>query len=87
MEAPKKIYVTIDRPQEIIEENPELVGVAWSEKDDSCEHIEYIRKDALLEWAKNEIIKADMAMETGDGHAIWGQRNMCKQLIDKLNSL
>lgn len=52
MEAPDKIYVTIDRPEERGEHNPELLGCAWTEKDDSCEHIEYIRKDLLFEWAK-----------------------------------
>ena len=54
MNTPDKIYVTIDRPNERIENNPELVGVAWSKKDKSCEHIEYIRKDALLEWLEGK---------------------------------
>ena len=78
MKAPDKIYVTIDRPAEKVLYNPELVGVAWSKKDKSCEHIEYIRKDALLEWAKEH--------QKGErqGSYTWS----CYQIfIDKLNSL
>ena len=78
MAAPDKIYVTIDRPDERIEYNPELVGVAWIKKDKSCEHIEYIRKDALMEWAKEH--------QEGErqGSYIWS----CYQIfIDKLNSM
>lgn len=48
---------------------------------------EYIRKDALMEWAKNKIVESEIAMDTADDHAIWGQRNAFKQVLDKLNSM
>ena len=67
MNAPDKIYVTIDRPEERVEHNPELVGVAWSKKDKSCEHIEYIRKEAILEWASKMKEQADAAFAYGEG--------------------
>lgn len=67
MNAPDKIYVTIDRPVERAEHNPELLGCAWTEKDDSCEHIEYIRKEAIIEWAAKMKEQADPAFSYGEG--------------------
>lgn len=87
MKTPDKIYVTIDRPAEKVLYNPELVGVAWSEKDKSCEHIEYIRKDALLKWAKSRIEKYDRVLALGHDSMIVAQRVLLVQLIDKLNSM
>ena len=47
--------------------------------------IEYIRKDALLEWATTNRDKLDVL---SDNDAVrWGQRNAFQQIIDKLNSL
>ena len=82
MEAPGKIYVTIDRPNERIEYNPELVGVAWSKKDKSCEHIEYIRKDLLLEWAEG---KKKHYMDRQEYDCGWN--DLLDEIINKLNSL
>lgn len=46
---------------------------------------EYIRKDALLEWLEQEVLKLDVR---SDNDAVaWGQRNAFKQAIDKLNSM
>lgn len=46
---------------------------------------EYIRKDALLEWATTNRDKLDAL---SDNDAVrWGQRNAFQQMIDKLNSL
>lgn len=81
MEAPNKIYVTIDRPNERIEYNPELVGVAWSKKDKSCEHIEYIRKDALLEWLESKVYKHNEDRFDDGFNAALGQ------VIDKINAI
>ena len=87
MEAPDKIYVTIDRPNERIEYNPELVGVAWSKKDKSCEHIEYIRKDLLLEWAKAEIELSKRVECVSEKSYEDGRQRVAQNLIDKLNPL
>ena len=47
--------------------------------------IEFIRKDALLEWAKDELNKLEAL---SDNDAVrWGQRNAFKQMIDKINTL
>ena len=81
MKAPDKIYVTIDRPAEKVLYNPELVGVAWSKKDKSCEHIEFIRKDALLEWAKERYQQTISNVGYYTGHSVW------QEVIEKLESL
>lgn len=44
-------------------------------------------REKLLEWVKNKITEADIAMDTADDSAIWGQRNAFKQVLDKLNSM
>lgn len=54
MKDPDFIYVSIDTPMEK-RRNPEFVGLAWAEKDNSCEHVEYIRKDALIERIKERL--------------------------------
>lgn len=54
------------------------LGDDWMETPDSyskCKHVEYIRKDALLELIKDE------AKFWDDGEMIFGQ------LLDKLNSV
>ena len=73
MNAPDKIYIA-ETPNKLIE--------IWSDepiesKPYITEH-EYIRKDALLEWAKETYLNENAS-------AI---RKVCyKQLIDKLNSM
>lgn len=50
--------------------------------------LEYIRKDALLDFLKKKVNEIEIAMETGaDDPVLWGQRNAFKQVIDKLNSM
>lgn len=44
-------------------------------------------REKLLEWVKNKITEADIAMDTADDPAIWGQKNAFKQVLDKLNSI
>lgn len=85
MKAPDKIYVTIDRPEERVEYNPELVGVAWSKPDNSCEHEEYIRKAALLEWANEK--KAELLLDEDLTDVAAGINMGMDMLIHKLNSL
>lgn len=44
-------------------------------------------REKLLEWVKNKITEAEIAMDTADDPAIWGQKNAFKQVLDKLNSM
>ena len=53
MKAPDKIYLT---PR--INDNSHLCDL-WFDKEKPGVCFEYIRKDALLEWAKGEIEKMD----------------------------
>ena len=82
MEAPKlpnKIYfTTLD------------VGSGWvyspSLEDNGGE--QYIRKDALLEWAESKMKEyALKSFEKNDDGTHWGQRNAFQQVIDKIKSL
>lgn len=74
MDAPDKIYV-----------NPDL-DCLWT---DECPgDVEYIRKDALLECAKEKHEEYDRRIAGfPDDGAYWGQRNAFRQMIDKLNSM
>lgn len=79
MTAPDKIYVR---------EYPDGVARFWEEKkkDDVVATIphEYIRKDALLEWANEHYTSLDITKrDMWDG----GYNCAMKELIDKLNSL
>ena len=56
------------------------LGDDWMEKSDSyskCEHVEYIRKDALLKWAKKKQYESLTIVAD----------NFWKEVIDKLNIL
>ena len=68
---------------------PDIVGLEtdsfgeispfWVDKEHA--HIEYIRKDALLEWAEDELRKACKSSLT------IGRRNAFIDIVDKINSL
>lgn len=68
MEAPKKIYVSIGPRQSLIAKAGQTLN----------SDIEYIRKDAMLEWAEKQYL---------DENASLIRRVCYKQLIDKLNSM
>ena len=62
------------------------LGDDWMEKPDSCskcEHVEYLRKDALLEWARLglEMLDDDTSPVAQAAKAVFNG------LIDKLNSM
>ena len=44
-------------------------------------------REKLLEWVKNKITEIDIAMDTSDVPAIWGQKNAFKQVLDEVNSI
>ena len=74
---PDKIY---------IREYPDGVNQFWDRKkrDDvfATIHHEYIRKDALLEWANARKSR----LSSGESF-VAGERKMLKEIIDKLNSM
>ena len=70
MKAPDKIYIN---------------GFSAFATEPVKDGIEFIRKDALLEWAKDELNKLEALSDNDAVH--WGQRNAFKQMIDKLNSM
>ena len=75
MKAPDKIYLNTPKIQ------PELDNTTWDTKTYAdCENVEYIRKDALLELAKERL---DFACALKSE----GQKTVCKEFIDKLNSM
>ena len=68
------------------------LGDDWMEKPDSyskCEHVEYIRKEALLEWARelNETYHKEYEISKYTCGEHWGQMVAFQKVIDKLNSM
>ena len=84
MKAPNKIYVPILPRTENSRISEHCVGTAWNNK----EHItipdieEYIRKDALLEWANAR----KSGLSSGESF-VAGERKMLKEVLEKLNSM
>ena len=86
MNAPEKIYLQVcgECPEEDcknckfedLEDN-----VTWCKDRIYKKDIEYIRKDALLEWAEEEMMKAAKQSDS------YGRRNAFMDVIDKLNSI
>lgn len=79
MKAPDKIYVR---------EYPQGLNQMWSSvkatETSAIAQYEYIRKDALIEWAKEHYTGMDITKrDMWDG----GYNCAMKQLIDKLNSM
>ena len=73
MNPPDKIYVSRN-----FSEDNSPHGLWYLDKSKHDANVEYIRKDALLEWAKEAYLNENAS-------AI---RKVCyKQLIDKLNSM
>lgn len=84
MKEPDLIYVAIDTPIEKRRDH-KFVGLAWTKNDNSCEHIEYIRKDALIELLKPE--KDISFPDDYERGCIDGRNGLRGELIDKLNSM
>lgn len=82
MNAPDKIYRTTtyldnDRGKVVYKEIP-VKG---------AENIEYIRKDALLEWAKDELKLSKDVERVSEKSYEEGRQQVALNLIDKLNSM
>jgi len=67
MKAPDKVYVCI--PSRVKSDSADYVGIAFSDRGHltTPQIEEYIRKDALLEWAKEtlEIVNTDRSINEG----------------------
>ena len=84
MKAPDKIYVCIPQRSNasaFIQES-NYVGMAYKNRGNltTLQIEEYIRKDALLEWASGELMPGNSAEGKGWNLAL-------QTLIDKLNSM
>lgn len=78
MKAPKKIYVSIGPRQSLITRAGQTL------KSD----IEYIRKDALLEWLEELKAQSLELREAGYGDVFYGaQIAILEETIDKIESL
>lgn len=76
MEAPDKIYIQPNAHDRWFEGNKP-----------NDNFVEYIRKEALLEYLRKEYALVDFHLKAQDDPVWWGQRNAFQQVIDKLNSL
>ena len=77
MEAPNKIY---------IRDFGNLLCQVWTRdkgKKKNDVDIEYIRKDLLLEWAKDNLLECEASNDETD----YGRIDAYNKLIDKINSL
>lgn len=61
MNAPNKIYVLLDERSGSLSHTFTNVPCGY----ENCKDIEYIRKDALIEWLKNKIKVPDVGFITG----------------------
>lgn len=78
MKAPDKIYLQID----------DTYGTMYVNYDKyDVENIEYIRKDALLEWAKAEIELSKEVECVSEKSYEEGRQQVAQNLIDKIELL
>ena len=79
MKAPDKLYIGDNQVQ------PNgFCGLAWTNPKDILEPMEYIRKEALLEWAKK---KKQKLFESEPTDVAAGMNAAYDFVIDKLNSM
>lgn len=72
--APDKIYLNRIHPEPY-----------WFNDKQVDSDIEYIRKDALIEWVEEQLaILNKQTLLHPDDDVFWGQRNAYKQMKDKL---
>ena len=65
---------------------PEYCNVTFTIKKDG--DVEYIRKDALLEWAKEEKKQTEEVIKQhSDDESLWAEMHWYERLIDKLNQM
>ncbi len=84
---PDKIYVGIGTLSSI-QPAEEYAFPGWQEKPYSeIRNEEYIRKDALLEWAKEQFEYYKQIDDDFDGDVFIGNRHAFAEMISKINSL
>lgn len=72
MKAPDKIYI-----------QPNAHDKWWDGNKPNDNFQEYIRKDALIEWAKDNLLECEVSNDETD----YGRIDVYKKLIEKLNSM
>ena len=91
MKAPDKIYLQTcgDCPGFECEscQFQDLAEVTWCEDRIYEKDVEYIRKDALLEWAKEKKERLGKMFDSMPATAIGAKLDACKEFIDKIESL
>lgn len=87
MKAPDKIYLSVGKGED-------WAYAMWTQKtpeeqkfSELDEHEEYIRKDALLEWAKEMKEQVGLGLNAYDMGEENGKADILNALIDKLNEM
>ena len=84
MKAPDKIYRRMEGKWIGYFENRKPAKLRYDEPSP----VEYIRKDALLEWAKEEKKQTEGLIKQYSGdESLWAEMHWYEELIDKINSL
>jgi hypothetical protein len=82
MNAPGKIYINIPKC------NGDLDSATWDDREYAdCENVEYIRKDALMEWLKGRMDRLDAVSQLIPSSALAGKYDGMKEVIEKIESL
>lgn len=77
MKVLDKIYIDVD-----------LIKFHLLDEHLNDSEVEYIRKDALLEWAKkNKKETEDVLKEHSKDNSVWAEMHWWEDVIDKINSL
>lgn len=75
MKAPNKIYLAAVEPR-----LNGYAGIAWADAKDIIEPIEYIRKDALMDWLGEQLTASYNSMDIRSNLAY-------SKVVDKIKSL
>lgn len=84
MDTPNKIYIA----DNVFPTHVDWDGSPINTKRIESSDIEYLRKDALLEWAKEQKKECEQVIrEHPEDESLWCERDKYDELIDKLNSM
>ena len=79
MKAPDKIYVAKATFPNYVDWDGSPINTKRVSNNDIC----YVHKDALMEWAKDNLLECEVSNDETD----YGRIDVYKKLIEKLNSL
>jgi hypothetical protein len=87
MKAPDKIYICIERTYGASDGQVIAMVTPHNERQ-SVNDIEYIRKDALLDWIKEQLAEnAEWREVNPDDRFFGGKEVAFNRIIDKINSM